>query len=633
MATETCATPSSRNIDYSFFFKLPTRPQMNKDCVAKCKTCLKDYKFTLTTKGNLLKHLQTSHSHLLRNHREERQRQLASSNQMLLTSDVQAKKKPEFKNQDKIATSVALNLCGRGGLALQMVEQPWFRSFMADVEPRFTPISRVSVKRKLNDLYTHDKELFLKEISALRPKPTVTADFWTARDGRNFLGCTIHFITEAGSLKNSLLFFKEVPPPHTSINVRNRFEDELDRVKVLCFLVVTDNAANMKSAFTMELDDEFPCPTGNNESDTDSEDENTATLSQWTSQPLSHFEGWIGCAAHQLQLVVHDGYKELLNYRRVQAAFKKAKAICTLSRQSSHFRYALQEKRIPTANETRWNSYLRMHKYILRHVDLINTALVSCNHLTLTITTTDKENLQGVVDVLEYFAEGTDILQRENEPTSCRVIPVVDSLENAINSVPRDNTAINALCEALKNSLEKHFRYLLDSTVHQASTALDPRIKLTFTNNHTEGKFFKFYPTTVKDKIKELLPQTNSIAPPTSEVVSTPTTNDVSLDSEGEPQKKKCLLDFSSVVVHGSSTNENDVELQAYFDHPTLAMKPLPFWCERKVTSLSTLALQLHSVPSSSAPVERLFSKAGIVLSQRRTRLKNEQLEQLLFYK
>ncbi|XP_011410351.1 PREDICTED: zinc finger BED domain-containing protein 4-like [Amphimedon queenslandica] len=366
----------------------------------------------------------------------------------------------------------------------------------------------------------------------------------------------------------------------------------------------------MKSAFTMELDDEFPCPTENDESD--SEDENTAMLSQWTSQPLSHFEGWIGCAAHQLQLVVHDGYKELLNYRRVQAAFKKAKAICTLSRQSSHFRYALQEKRIPTANETRWNS---------------------CNHLTLTITTTDKENLQGVVDVLEYFAEGTDILQRENEPTSCRVIPVVDSLENAINSVPRDNTAINALCEALKNSLEKHFRYLLDSAVHQASTALDPRIKLTFTNSHTEGKFFKFYPTTVKDKIKELLPQTDSIAPPTTEAVSTPTTNDIPLDLEAQPQKKKRLLDFSSVVVHGSSTNENDVELQVYFDHPTLDMKPLTFWCERKVTSLSTLALQLHSVPSSSAPVERLFSKAGIVLSQRRTRLKNEQLEQLLFYK
>lgn len=141
---------------------------------------------------NLLKHLQMSHSHLLKNHREERQRQLTSSNQQLLTSNGQTQKRYDLKNQDKIALSVALNLCGCGGLALQVVEQPWFRSFMADVEPHFTPISRVSVKRKLSDLYTHDRELFLKEISTLKPKPTVTADFWTVREGCNFLSCTIH---------------------------------------------------------------------------------------------------------------------------------------------------------------------------------------------------------------------------------------------------------------------------------------------------------------------------------------------------------------------------------------------------------------------------------------------------------
>ena len=45
-----------------------------------------------------------------------------------------------------------------------------------------------------------------------------------------------------------------------------------------------------------------------------------------------------------------------------------------------------------------------------------------------------------------------------------------------------------------------------------------------------------------------------------------------------------------------------------------------------------TLALQLFSTPSNSAPIERLFSKAGFVLNQRRTRLNSLQLEQLLFF-
>ena len=98
----------------------------------------------------------------------------------------------------------------------------------------------------------------------------------------------------------------------------------------------------------------------------------------------------------------------------------------------------------------------------------------SCDQSTLIITTVDKENLKGVIDVMQYFAEATDILQRNNIPTCNRVIPVVDSLENAIKSVNRENAAINAMCEALRNSLERRFSYLLQSAIHQAATALDP---------------------------------------------------------------------------------------------------------------------------------------------------------------
>ena len=79
--------------------------------------------------------------------------------------------------------------------------------------------------------------------------------------------------------------------------------------------------------------------------------------------------------------------------------------------------------------------------------------------------------------------------------------------------------------------------------------------------------------------------------------------------------------------------NEIDIELQTYFDSPVLKAEPIIFWSSRNVTELSTLALQLLSVPCSSASVERLFSKAGLVLNQRRTQLQSSNLEQLLFYK
>ena len=107
--------------------------------------------------------------------------------------------------------------------------------------------------------------------------------------------------------------------------------------------MVTDNAANMKCAFSMVEDNDNPSLNDYSSVDEfcdEDNDELVESLEGWTANPL-HFDGWIGCAAHQLQLVVHIGYKELLSYRRVQAVFSKAKTFCTLSHKSSHFNYAL----------------------------------------------------------------------------------------------------------------------------------------------------------------------------------------------------------------------------------------------------------------------------------------------------
>ena len=76
-----------------------------------------------------------------------------------------------------------------------------------------------------------------------------------------------------------------------------------------------------------------------------------------------------------------------------------------------------------------------------------------------------------------------------------------------------------------------------------------------------------------------------------------------------------------------------EMELQTYFDQPRLSINPITFWAERKTTQLSTSALQVLSVPCSSAPVERLFSNAGVILSQRRSRLNSDKLEKLVFIK
>ena len=184
------------------------------------------------------------------------------------------------------------------------------------------------------------------------------------------------------------------------------------------------------------------------------------------------------------------------------------------------------------------------------------------------------------------------------------------------------------MCERLLNSLESRFGYLLDSAIHKAATALDPRIKLSFADCQTEGKVFVFDSTDVIQSIKNLLP--------TPQVTSTPQQLPVPASSlnETQPAKKLKLLDFCSTS-EGSSTDYDAGELQSFFDQPRLAgdANPIKYWTQRIKTPLASLALQLLTIPCSSAPVERLFSKAGIVLSKRRTRTSTEKLEKLIFLK
>ena len=92
-------------------------------------------------------------------------------------------------------------------------------------------------------------------------------------------------------------------------------------------MVTTDNAANLKNAFLIVNDNDNDVDVEND--DNEDEEDEVNILKQWTSHH-SKFEGWVGCAGHQIQLVVNDDFKEQKSYHQVQAVFAKAKSISAL---------------------------------------------------------------------------------------------------------------------------------------------------------------------------------------------------------------------------------------------------------------------------------------------------------------
>jgi len=85
----------------------------------------------------------------------------------------------------------------------------------------------------------------------------------------------------------------------------------------------------------------------------------------------------------------------------------------------------------------------------------------------------------------------------------------------------------------------------------------------------------------------------------------------------------------------GTSTSQAITEIQRYLDDTIIKrnLDPLTWWFEHQYhyRFLSILARKTLCCLGSSVPCERVFSKAGLIVSDRRNRLKSTKIQQLLF--
>jgi hypothetical protein len=102
---------------------------------------------------------------------------------------------------------------------------------------------------------------------------------------------------------------------------------------------------------------------------------------------------------------------------------------------------------------------------------------------------------------------------------------------------------------------------------------------------------------------------------------------DIEEGSEGESEHR--IEEFSP---RGKKADELDRYLNLELDKSKLESDPLLFWKQQqdKVPRLSRYARSIHSIPATSASVERQFSGAGLVIHERRTSLSPEQLDNIL---
>ena len=312
----------------------------------------------------MYRHLRRVHDDLFRDYKKfvERPTAAREEGQSTLTSYVSTSSNtsygPASLRQKSLTTSLVTKLIVQCALPISLVDHSAFRSFLADLDPKFTPPVRQTVTYSiLPQLYQSQQS----KLTAILEKCTdisLTTDIWTDRRMHSFLGVTAHAFID-GNPESYLLAFRAFSGSHTGQRIAESLESVITDHNIQHEIrsVVTDNASNMKKALSVILSPgELSVTVEGNVDDASlwEDDPDTTSVDGLASLECEH----IPCFAHSLQLVIHDGLASLNMARNLLA---KCCKLANLLHQSSLFRSYYEEmmgkgKIIPSSNETRWNS-------------------------------------------------------------------------------------------------------------------------------------------------------------------------------------------------------------------------------------------------------------------------------------
>lgn len=457
----------------------------------------------------------------------------------------------------------------------------------------------------------------------------VTADLWSSRQLRSFLGITAHFIVESEwSLKSVMLACSHFRGSHTAEAINDEFQKVVTSFEITSKIsfIVTDSAANMVKAFSLPGFTEV-----SNEECSDSEDDcNDSFLEDDEDRDeiydnLYETSQHIRCFAHTLQLVIKNGFKQAGNINKV---ISKVSTIVSHVKKSIHAAEVLEsEKALQKANTTRWNSQLNMIRSVLRNPEEKLNSLE-----TQKLTNCDRKIISDLVEILTPFETATQCVQGDKVMTSSMIVPCIRVLKVKMSlSQKFSSKFVLALKESVYTRLSKYE----ECDAFLLASALDPRFKLKWCANDEYR--------TLKEKLVTIVNTSHHTSSGIDSMTSHVGTSLESLPSVPSVEKKQSAsaTSFFQDLIQSpsSSCNLNDTELlvEEYLSAPCLPQEddPLIYWKnhEKRFSCIAKLVPKYLCMPASSTPVERLFSIAGKVFRPERCRLSDKTFETLMFIK
>ncbi|XP_070410531.1 zinc finger BED domain-containing protein 4-like [Nothobranchius furzeri] len=458
---------------------------------------------------------------------------------------------------------------------LSVVENEGFRSLIEHLEPRYSLPSRTYLSETaLPELYNRVSAKLAGKLKGV-PALSFTTDIWTS-DVKKCRG-SHNRDTIAAAIAEML----------------NNWGIPLEKVHV----ILRDNASYVKAAL-----------------------EDVAVPS-------------LGCFAHTLQLVVHEGLMSqrcvsdaLANSRNIVAHFKHSQLAQSrledLQREMQGAGTTSTPARLVQDVQTRWNSSFYMVKRLLTEKQAL-CAYAANHNLPATLSANEWGLLEKTVTVLEPFEELTRKISSATS-TAADVIPAVIVLKRLLAEENSTDSGIKTMKSTLLQAVNRRFSSIESESLYAVATLLDARYKDRF---FTGGEAARTAKNLLKQEMERALAKASADKAGTRKPEPEPAEKVAHVDASSPPTTSKSsfrslydkILEEHDEPAQG--TQAAVIQMQMYLKEPTIGEldSPFQYWADNhaRFPLLAAVAVKFLSDPSTSVESERLFSTASNIVDEK----------------
>lgn len=517
-------------------------------------------------------------------------------------------------NQAKI-DDLIFNFIVEDCQSFYVLEQPGFKKLIEGLTEGLKSLDRVTLFTKVDQGFSKMREELLAKLSNVQFVCT-TADVWTAND-RSFFGMTCHWI-DSSSLerKSAALGFARLQgrPAYDTIERRIHDIHVAYNIESKVQTTVTDNASPFVSVFR-----EFDLDNQEGSVDVGFYESVSALLEGEPEQDMRVFLPTVQrCASHTLeQIVTEDFWQALSQGPMCQLFYSTMAKVFAIWSKCHHLQVGMEaaeeigKMALVVPAVIRWNvEYCALQK-IVSLSEQERTEL--CTRLEVPrVQQEEVAFLKEYVAVFHPLAFALELFQAEQKCYLGLVIPTVLSLKNKLSEQKEAANYFGDVIGAIVMAIDVRFQELFASMEAKFATATTPQFRLWW------------MAAAEREEMCSLLATEASQIDPCDLIVVNTSRNSSTIESEDDFFSYGPVKPATPIQPWGVME-----EIRKYIEGTGKSLE-----CLQEFPRVQHLFLKYNTTLPSTAPVQRLFSQKGNLITSQRNFLTDEYFEriQLLRY-